>query len=359
MNIFIIGDLRSAYRTDFYLQALMKLGYKKIYINSFSGQKILKGITNILMLLMSDVVFVAPLQHNNKLVKLAILLKKIIIVDFYISFYDSVVFDHKKYDSNSKKAQRFLKIDRNAANNARVLTFLNKSEMNLYLNRIGIRSELVNYEIIPLVIPNREKKAQLDFFKGKRKTMNICWVGTYIPLHGIDKIIEAVNILSNTNCDIHFYFWGNSNEAARGYIEKVKKLKIDNYVSFINDKWGNMEEWENFIVKNCDISLGVFGDSTKSKTVLPNKVIDGIVFKTPVITQFSKGAREFFDFSNDIFGCSNTPEELASVIEYIYSLDFEDIEKHIENSYLKYENNFSYEAFYARVEKVFEKVMDD
>ena len=97
-NIFILGNLTSAYRIDNYIRAFLEIGYKNIYINNFKSSKILRLIVNILMIMTADIIFVPPLQHNNRLIKLAVFLRKQLIVDFYISYYDSNVFDYKKVD---------------------------------------------------------------------------------------------------------------------------------------------------------------------------------------------------------------------------------------------------------------------
>ena len=47
------------------------------------------------MIIKSDIVLVPAIQHNNRLMNLIYILKKEYIIDFYISFYDSIVNDYK------------------------------------------------------------------------------------------------------------------------------------------------------------------------------------------------------------------------------------------------------------------------
>jgi hypothetical protein len=116
--------------------------------------------------------------------------------------------------------------------------------------------------------------------------------------------------------NLHLYIWGASDTRGELYRKMVENLLIQDIVT-IHNEWGNRKKWEEFIVDKCDISLGIFGKSMKAQTVLANKVLDGIAFRTPVITARSVGLNEYFNGKDDIFITENTPEALAKMIEYI------------------------------------------
>lgn len=350
-NIFIVGNLTSAYRLDSYVNAFLLLGYKNIYINNFNISKTFSFIVDIIMLIRSDVVFVPPLQHNNKLIRIAILFRKKIIVDFYMSYFDSNVYDHKKFIINSKNADRMKKIDLQALTNTDLTIFLNESERSLYLERLNININDLNSCIIPLVIPNKKSFSKLKYFKNESNIFKICWVGTYIPLHGLEKIIDSIEIVAERGANVQLTIWGDSEEKSNIYRNLVKRKGLDKNIIFVNDKWGKIDQWEEFIIENCDLTLGVFGNSDKAKTVLPNKVLDGIAFKTPVLTQNSLGVNEFFSDNVNIFTCENDPHIMAEKIIQIYNMPYSMVEPIVENSYSIFMDNFSFDAFKTNVFK--------
>lgn len=354
MNIYFLGYLTGAYRSEGYIKSFLDNGIKHFYINNYHGKRrnLVKKIADIIMLVNSDIIFIPPLQHTNKLVKLAIFLRKRYIVDFYISYYDSNVFDYSKYQEGSKDAKKLKKLDINVLKNAELAIFLNESERDFYLERLELNREEINSTILPLYNPEKNTFSKLKFFKKERKIMKICWTGTYIPLHGLEKIIEAIAIFKDKYGanKIELVLWGDSDKKALPYMKIAKKLNLEKDVIFMNQYWGDLDKWNEYMSGNCDVSLGVFGDSNKSQTVLPNKVLDGIALKTPVLTQNSKGLTEF-KLNKCIFTSDNSPLSIANKLNQIYNSKQNEIENNVNSAYQIYSDNFTYSSFNKRIEK--------
>jgi glycosyltransferase involved in cell wall biosynthesis len=162
-------------------------------------------------------------------------------------------------------------------------------------------------------------------------------------LQGLDTILRAVSIIKN-KIDFHLYIWGSSEQKSSPFKKMIQELSIEEFVT-IHNEWENIKEWEKFIIKICDVTLGIFGQSSKAKTVLANKVIDGVAFRTPVITAHSGGLYNYFTGKNDIFTTENNPTDLAHCIENIYHLQYSDIKERIDNAYEVYQNYFTPEQF--------------
>lgn len=356
MNLYILGDIRNAYRTQLFIKTLMNNNIMHIAVNSIKDknlfQRIVKFIVNTVMLIQSDVVYVCAIQHNSKLLRLAKLMHKKIILEFYVSFYDTEIYDRKKYSEESKQAKKFKRIDKFAIRSADKVIFLNKSEAIYYSKILGFDLDEINYSIIPVCV-SKKPKAKLNFFKADKKIIDICWVGTYIPLQGVDKIIAAASILKKNNIPFRITLWGDSWKKAEPYIEEIKKRNLENYFYINNDDWGNLGKWENYIKDNCDVTLGIFGDSKKAKTVIANKVMDGLAFKTPLVTGRSNGLNEYFDGKNDIFLTENSPQGIADAIIKIVNTPSNQILERVEYSNLIFLSNFTYGAFEDRFMDIF------
>lgn len=353
MNIYVLGYMTSAYRSEGYIKCFLDSGINNIYINNYNSKKsLLKKIADFLMLLKSDIVFILPLQHSNRMVKFLKLLNKKYIVDFYISYYDSSVFDYDKYNQYSTEAKKLKKLDIDVLINADLAIFLNKSERHFYLERLGLNNSSVSSTIIPLYNPKKSVRSSLPFFQNKNKVLKICWTGTYIPLHGLDKIIKAISIFNENYGEgkVELILWGDSERKSKPYRDLVNQLNIKKSVQFINTNWGNIEKWNSFMSENCDVSLGVFGDSIKSQVVLPNKVLDGVALKVPVLTQPSKALTEF-GLDDFLYVSENVPKKISEKIYYLYNCDITEIRSNIVSSYNIYRENFIYDSFKNRVEQ--------
>lgn len=373
-NIYIIGQVRGSYRTQHLIKFLLDRGYGvyynsniiQIFINNKKGIKRLMRIivrafdlivnfcAKIYNILISEIV-ILPAMCNEKQFELfvAMLLKKKIITDFYISMYDTHVLDYKTVNQSSYKAKKLLRNDYYIVSKADVTLFLNRTEANRYLRLINIPFNPQKHLIVPLVV-EETIKCDLPFFKKKSNTMNICWWGNYIPLHGLDKIIQACKRLKdNSHVNFHLYLFGTNEDKSISYKNMIldlgleSEITIDNNSTFKNGKLGN------FLQTQCDLVLGNFGESEKSKNVLVNKVIDGVAMKAPVLTGESLATKDYFN-ELQIFICNNNEKSIAASIEVIYDKPYQMISNYIDSAFNTYQENFSPKAFEINMNIVFD-----
>lgn len=360
-KIFILGKSVGVYRTKNFLKFLMD--YKDgqgIYYNSiFSDSKlnkILNFLCDFLPFLKSNIVYVAAMCHNSNFkIILAKFFKKKIISEFYISYYDTIVNDNKKVSANSIKAKRYKYLDKYVMENSDITIFLNKTEAIYYSNVVGVDINKINYEIIPLCVDVKES-IKLKFYNGDRDVFNICWWGTYIPLHGLDKIIETAAILKKLNFNFKIHIFGNSDSKSKQYKLLANEKKVSEYIIFNNKYTFSNGKLEQFLVENCDLVLGAFGNSQKAKNVITNKAIDGIALRSPVLTGNSLAMDEYFNGKDDVYFTENNPEKMANKIIDISKTSKEEIIRRINNTYNVYLNNFSVESFNNKMRKLLDRI---
>lgn len=375
-NIYIIGQVKGTYRTQNLIKFLLdnkhRIFYNAVKTKLFLNQKgIIKKVVRLSLRLIEEIYYtlvnfyalsiselvIVPAMCNENQFELFVakLLKKKIITDFYISKYDTLVLDYKSVNKSSNKAKKLLRNDYNVVSKADVTLFLNRTEANRYLRLINIPFNPQKHLIVPLVV-EETIKCDLPFFKGKSKTMNICWWGNYLPLHGLDKIIQACKRLKdNSQVNFHLYLFGTNEDKSILYRNMIldlgleSKITIDNNSTFKNGKLGE------FLQIHCDLVLGNFGESEKSKNVLVNKVIDGVAMKAPVLTGESMASKDFFN-EQQIFSCHNNEESIAASIEAIHNKSYLTISEYIDNAYNTYKLNFSPKAFEMNMKMVFNQL---
>lgn len=361
MKVFILGKIRGAYRTQQVIKSLLDvndiqlsfIGFDDATISRFSNRisRLIYGVQAILLMPCCDVVFIPAMQHDTVLIKIAKFLKKKIIVDYYISYYDTFVLDRKELKKKSFKAQRLYKRDRYALLNADKCLFLNNAEKEYYCKVVNVKTDDIKAEVVPLVV-SEKKQAHMDYFMGKSNVMKLCWTGSYIPLQGLDKIIKMMLYVKEEHLNCHLYIWGDTDIKAAPYIKLIKENHLEEYIT-VHNEWGNLEAWENFIVNNCDVCMGIFGDSEKAKTVCANKVVDGVAFGTPVITAYSKGAEEFFENNKGVYFTKNTPEDIFNAVHDLY-FHKESISEGLNSAKSIYKEIFSIKSFENHLRNVFE-----
>jgi glycosyltransferase involved in cell wall biosynthesis len=295
-------------------------------------------------------VFILGMNHNDFLIEILIakLLGKRIIIDFYISMYDTLVLDRKSI-KNKWLAKKLFYKEQLIMKLADELIFLNHAEQKYYCDLLRVTT--TKFKIIPLCIdPHRYRESGL--LLDRKQTPIICWWGTYIPLHGLFNIIEAVELLKHRGFQGKFYIFGNSEVAAKQYQEKIVEKGLENEITIVNDYTFNNGKLEQFLYEKCDLALGSFGESEKAKTVLINKVVDAISMNIPILTMKTKALEEFFNFEDDIFVTqTGNPDEIAEEILYVFN-NYEKLKRNIEKSYQIYLDNFSPKVYMKKLEEV-------
>lgn len=116
--------------------------------------------------------------------------------------------------------------------------------------------------------------------------VNVIYAGGYIPLHGVDLMIQAAIKVLATRNDVHFKFIGSGQDYAKAFamanntpgLTFVPPMNTDDIIHEYN---------------NSDIVFGIFGRSEKAKRVIPFKAYDALALGKPLIMQNSQCSRAY------------------------------------------------------------------
>jgi glycosyltransferase involved in cell wall biosynthesis len=137
------------------------------------------------------------------------------------------------------------------------------------------------------------------------------FIGKFIPLHGIEKIIETAGILKS-EIDIIFTLVGLGQ--LRSEIEKKIKEQGLNNVRLMD--WIPYNQLSQKMAE-ADLLLGIFGDSDKAKRVIPNKLFQALAVRKPALTADTPAIRELLTPDEHIFTSEPTPDKIAEKIRFI------------------------------------------
>ena len=146
------------------------------------------------------------------------------------------------------------------------------------------------------------------------ETFRVLFVGTYIPLHGVDVILEAARYLAN-DPDIRFFLVGSGQ--LREKMEcMARKWGLSNVIF---QDWIPTEHLGAFI-RSFDLSLGIFGITPKTARVIPSKIYDICAAGVPFITADTPAIREAFSHEKNAYMITpGNPEALVEAIRYLKS----------------------------------------
>jgi glycosyltransferase involved in cell wall biosynthesis len=232
---------------------------------------------------------------------------------------------------------------------------LNASERSYYLKLINREPAEYKTHLIPLAT-GEKKKGKQNFANNKRDIVVLCWWGTYIPLHGLEKIIQSADYLRNSSLDFELFIFGTSEKESEVYQQQINKLQLSDIVKIDNSKNFSDNSLNAFLVENCDLSFGNFGDSAKAKTVMVNKIVESASMALPIISQKTSALEEYFVDQESIYFCVSEPEKIAQkVIEIVKNRQM--MLTVSSNAYQLYEKHFSKEAYIRRVTQVLDKAL--
>lgn len=211
-----------------------------------------------------------------------------VILDMFLSLYDTVVNDRKSLRPASGIA-RCLKAVEWLSCRAADRVFL---DTQTHARRIAALFNLAPEKVD--AVPVGAEPGAFAHVKPRRvhdgKT-RVLFYGQLIPLHGVQTILHAA--LSDQGKAYHWHIIGSGQEQAL----VAEALEGTNASNVTWDPWVPYSELARAI-EASDICLGIFGTSDKAASVVPNKVYQSLFAQRPVITRDSPAMREVFTASD-------------------------------------------------------------
>jgi len=239
------------------------------------------------------------------------LTRKPIIYDPFISSYLSYVYDYEYINEKSILAKFYYFIDFFSFREADIIL----SDTNIhgkifsklfYQNPAKFKTVFVGSD--PEIFYPQEYKKGKDSF-------TIGFYGTYIPLQGLNIILNAAKFLKR-NHELNFEIIGGTpeNKLYQDMVRFKKKNKLDNVKLIPHLPLSQLIEK----IVESDIQLGIFGGTLKSNIVIPNKVFSALAMKKPLITSDTIAARELLSHKKNVYFCKNA--DVNSLIDAIITL---------------------------------------
>ncbi len=237
---------------------------------------------------------------------------KKVIIDAYISLYDTIVIDRKLLPKNSLRAQLLKYIERRSYRFANAI-ITDTDENSLYLSKLF---QLPKNKFINIPLSTNEQDFQLTDYKNPSTNCNVLFIGTLIPLHGINIILDAIKLLEKEK-NINFTIIGDGQEG-KTVEDFLNKNPLE--ANWIRE-WQSSENLAKHI-QSADICLGIFGGNKKTQRVCPLKIYAYAACGKAIITLETEWIKNLHNKVNyrafETIPSSNG-EELAKKIKHLAS----------------------------------------
>jgi glycosyltransferase involved in cell wall biosynthesis len=208
-----------------------------------------------------------------------------IVLDAFISVYDTLCLDRRTFDPRSPAGRVFHWLDTSALQSARCVLTDTPASADFMAQEFGVpRSKLMPVPV----------GADESLFYPRRgpdgPTVKVLYACTYLPLHGAPVVIEAANLLRDKE-GIRFTLIGKGPERPRAE-GLARRYGLTN-CRFID--WVPFEELPARIAA-CHIFLGGHfnAENAKARRVVPGKVYQGLAMATPTIIGDCEASQQWF-----------------------------------------------------------------
>lgn len=210
---------------------------------------------------------------------------KKLVIDVFISLYDTIVNDRKLVASNSMAARVLKKIEKKAFEFSDIVVTDTLQNSVYYSELFDV--PLNKFIAIPLSTNEHDMKP-LPYMPDSN-TVKVLFVGTLVPLHGIETILGAISLLDDSK-NIEFTIIGDGQDGQ--FIEEYLK-EHPGSITWVKT-WQSASQIASYIYE-ADICLGIFGRGAKSQRVCPYKIYSYASCGRAIITGETDWTRSSFD----------------------------------------------------------------
>jgi glycosyltransferase involved in cell wall biosynthesis len=216
-----------------------------------------------------------------------------VVLDAFLSPYDTVVRDRRLLPERSAAARALFVLERTALRLADLVLTDTQAHAAYMARTFGVRAErFVPVPVGSLVrAPVRARVPVPAGGGGEARPFTSFFCGTFVPLQGVSYILDAAALAP----DLRFDIVGDGPDGAT-VEEEVARRGMHNVT--LHRRFIPRAALERRLAE-ADAVLGVFGTTPKSRRVIPCKVYDGLAAGLPVVTGDGAGPAELLSDGRD------------------------------------------------------------
>ncbi len=260
-----------------------------------------------------DVLMVGPTGYLDALLagKLVSALGKkrpCLVFDPFFSLTETMVEDRGYFSPGSLRARLISALEKKAAGRCDGLLADTNAHADHFSDAFGFPRHRIG--ILPVgstLDPAPDTAPYQGLLPGE--PLRVLYVGSFIPLHGLETVVRAGEVLSGKGIEIRLVGDGQCYPSIQKMAESGGKSVVEISRGFQSGK--ELEEHFSW----AHVALGVFGEGKKCSRVVPCKVYDALMRGIPLVTGDTVAARELLSSGRDaILTRQGDPGHLAAAL---------------------------------------------
>jgi glycosyltransferase involved in cell wall biosynthesis len=233
----------------------------------------------------SRIIFVPDFRHKDVPIAWALsrLARRKLVFDPLVSRYETRVLDREDVARGSPQAGHNRNIDRISMALADVVLADTRAHACFYSDELSVPAAKI--KVLPVgfdedLFPEAPPSSGSAPFR-------VLFYGTYLPLHGIDTIVETAALLRDSPVAFTLVGDGQTLGDAKSEARGLPEGKLTFSPPVPPDALRSL-------IARSDVVLGIFGTTPKARLVIPNKVYQALAVGRAVITADTPAVRELF-----------------------------------------------------------------
>jgi glycosyltransferase involved in cell wall biosynthesis len=251
-----------------------------------------------------DLLFVTEGGHRYVpvLAPLARALRIPIVFDAFTSRYNTYVEDRQTVAPGSLRAHQLHWLDKLAIHGADACVFDTHEHARYFADRYGAPERSCVIEI------GVDEALFRPLSPAAAERFEVLFYGTYIPLQGVERIVEAAAQLA-ADRSIGFTLVGSGQTHAE-VAARARALALPN----LELRAAVPPHELPVLIARAHVLLGIFGGTTKAENVVPNKVVQAAACARPIITRRSPAIERYFEDGVSALLVPPDPAALAAAV---------------------------------------------
>lgn len=189
---------------------------------------------------------------------------KHLVLDAFISLYDTIVIDRRLFKPTHPLARLLYAMEQRAFQRCAVAVVDTQQNADYFAQLFCIPRQ--QFVAIPLSTNEAALNSPPYHLTKQQTVFTVLFIGTLIPLHGLEFILDAIKLLANKP-QIQFKIIG-SGQLSPVLTAFMQRETVN--LTWVKD-WYSTEQIQEAIAA-ADICLGIFGDTAKTQRVCPLKL---------------------------------------------------------------------------------------
>ena len=314
------------------------------------GLTLYRGLMSQMRLVKGHLDAILVAEHNQFVVPLAWAWARKrhtpLIFDPFTSAYDTDVFDRGVVQAGSLKARRRFWLDRVSMRLADVVLTDTDQQRRYFTATFGLQASKLH--VVPVGADDTRYTPRLHQHDASRFLV-LFW-GTYIPLHGIETILQAAHHLKEDRAiAVELIGDGQTYSAMQ---QLAGKLDLPKTMFRPRIPFGDLPK----LIAQADVCLGIFGNTPKARRVVPNKVYEALAMRKPIITGDSPALREFLTPGKHVEAIPMSDSQALAEGIVVLKGDTALRESLAANGYSHYQEHFTPRAIGYMVKQILEQI---